>query len=232
MGLFNLFDPIAAAVLGGNNNAPKKAQPYVQPRPVPIHLGFAKANPDWNAATAPIAAASTHGWSANSLQSYLQTFQNLGGPVSKDHPIATDQSLFQPAGKPLTMEQAQQDPAKLLAEQTEAPGSANVIPSLVANSVGGAMSPAAASLYGRMLGAAPPAATAAAKASAVVPSMNPSDRPRPGTPGAYNANGTLNPMYGQAFKAGQQSLYSGMTPVQKQQANAIYNVSQPVPKLG
>lgn len=222
------FNPIASAMFGGSNSS-NKAKPYVQPQPVPTHLTLPTANPDWNTATVKVPPASQHGWSANSLQSYLQTFQRLGGPAQGSQ-MATNEQLFQPATNPgdVTFKEARKNPVQFMKDQTSAPGSENVIPSLVANSVGGDMSPAAASLYGRMLGATPPP---------VVAATAPATTPKPGAAYAGGGNPRLfgqrqDSAYNQGVQAGRDSFYKGMTPLQKQQANAVYNVTQPTsPRL-
>lgn len=218
MGFLDFINPIAAAVFGGGSVHAKTPMRNL----APVRLTLPQANPDWNTATVRAPVASQHGWSANSLQSYLQNFQNLGGPAAGQQ-IATNEQLFQPAlNQDPSFKEASKNPAKFMKDQASAPGSANVIPSLVANSVGGDMSPAAASLYGRMLGATPPNIVAA-----TAPATNPKppvdfSKPGPGNP--YIRNGA----YTAGFSAGQNSLYKGMTPLQRQQANAVYNVTQPV----
>lgn len=222
MGFLDFIDPIASAVFGGGASASKR-QPYVQPRPVPVHLGLPAANPDWNTATVKIPKASQHGWSGHSLQSYLQTFQRGAGPAPGQQ-IATNQQLFPNTGGPVSPDWGTLPNVANPSVQPSA-GQSDIIQSLVKNSVGGEMSPAAAALYGRMLGATPPPVVAAAPAT-----------PKPTSTGMQitRAGGTeglgklQTPAFSSAFRAGQDSLYQGMTPLQKQQANAIYNVTQPV----
>jgi hypothetical protein len=48
-----------------------------------------------------------------------------------------------------------------------------------------------------------------------------------GFPARYGA-GFNQTQYNKAFQAGKNSLYQGMTPLQRSQANAVYNVTQPV----
>jgi len=221
------FNPIAAALFGGGGNSTNNPKPYVQPQPVPVHLTLPQANPDWNTATVKVPAASQHGWSSNSLQSYLQTFQRLGGPATGNK-IATNEQLFQPATNPgsVSFNEASKNPEQFMKDQAGAPGTQNVIPSLVANSVGGDMSPAAASLYGRMLGATPPPIVAAtAPATTVKPEIPPYQGG--GNPRQFTNRNSSNNAYNSAFQAGRNSLYRGMSPLQRQQANAVYNVTQP-----
>jgi hypothetical protein len=210
MGMFDFIDPIASAVFGGGSSAVSaKPKTPVQLNPVPVRLTLPAANPDWNTATVKIPTPSQHGWSGHSLQSYLQTFQRGGGPAPGQQ-IATTQSLFPTAGGPVAP-----DWGKL----------PDVVQSLVKNSVGGDMSPAAAALYGRMLGATPPPVVAASSGNAPVKPVNPN-------PNNYahvgGSRGMQNTQYDQGFSAGQNSLYKGMTPLQRQQAQAVYNVTQPV----
>jgi len=223
MGLFDFIDPIASAVFGGDGASANVRRPYVQPRPVPVRLTLPQANPDWNTATVKIPTASQHGWSGNSLQSYLQTFQRGGGPAPGQQ-IATTQSLFPSAGSGPVAPDWGKLPNVQNPSVDPSAGPQDVIQSLVKNSVGGDMSPAAAALYGRMLGATPPPAVAATQPSTVKP------KPLPMNSDSGNPReAALRDMpYNQGFSAGQNSLYRGMTPLQKQQANAVYNVSQPV----
>ncbi len=229
MGLLSFIDPIAAQVFGHGGSKPSAPKPYIQPNPVPVHLTLPQANPDWNTATVKIPTASQHGWSGNSLQSYLQTFQRGGGPAPGSQ-SATNQSLFPGVGGPVAP-----DWNKMPNVQTPSvmpsSGPADLIQSLVKNSVGGEMSPAAAALYGRMLGATPPPAVAATSTT-TAPRAGGGTAPllAPGMQ-AGSVNGKANPnaaIYNNAFKAGQNSLYKGMTPLQRSQANAVYNVTQPV----
>jgi hypothetical protein len=210
MGLLSFIDPIAAQVFGHGGSKPPAPKPYIQPNPVPVHLTLPQANPDWNTATVKIPTASQHGWSGNSLQSYLQTFQRGGGPAPGDW------NKMPNVQTPSVMPSS---------------GPADLIQSLVKNSVGGEMSPAAAALYGRMLGATPPPAVAATSTT-TAPRAGGGTAPllAPGMQ-AGSVNGKANPnaaIYNNAFKAGQNSLYKGMTPLQRSQANAVYNVTQPV----
>jgi hypothetical protein len=227
MGLFDFIDPIASAVLGGDGGGgARRSSVPVQMRPVPTRLTLPSANPDWNTATVKLPKpplASQHGWSGNSLQSYLQNFQNLGGPAPGNQ-IATTASLFPNtgAGTPVAPDWTKL-PGVGAATIAPASGSPDIIQSLVKNSVGGEMSPAAAALYGRMLGATPPPAVAAAAPSA--------SKPPPSTVGGgevFHGRGMQFNQYQQGFSAGQNSLYKGMTPLQKAQASAVYNTTQPV----
>lgn len=225
MGFLNFIDPIAAAVFGGNGGGGHK-KPYVQPHPVPVRLTLPAAQPDWNTATVKIPTAplaSAHGWSGHSLQSYLQTFQRGGGPAPGQQ-IATTQSLFPNTGGPVAPDWGSLPHVETPSVEPSA-GQQDIIQSLVKNSVGGEMSPAAAALYGRMLGATPPPAVAATPAT-----PKPAGLPQigAGTGNPREAANRQGALYNQGFSAGQQSLYKGMTPLQKQQANAVYNVTQPV----
>ncbi len=104
-------------------------------------------------------------------------------------------------------------------------GSSDIIQSLVKNSVGGEMSSAAAALYGRMLGATPPPVVAAAPKSAVNPNNSGTMITRAG--GTEGFGRFRGGQFNQGFSAGQNALYKGMTQLQRQQANAVYNVTQP-----
>lgn len=223
MGLFNFANPLLSAILGGGGGGHKMKAPYVQPNPVPVHLTLPQANPDWNTATVKIPTASQHGWSGNSLQSYLQTFQRGGGPAPGNK-IATTQSLFPSTGGPVAPDWGTLPHVQTPSVEPSA-GPSDIIQSLVKNSVGGEMSPAAAALYGRMLGATPPPMVAATEPSTVKPKVI--------SPGVQGGNMQFSPNrqngpYQQGFAAGKESLYKGMTPLQKAQANAVYNVTQPV----
>jgi len=191
--------------------------------PIPVRFTLPAANPDWNTATVKLPKpplASQHGWSGSSLQSYLQNFQKFGGPAPGAQ-ASTTQSLFPGTGGPIAPDWSKL-PNTGTPAISPASGSQDIIQSLVKNSVGGEMSPAAAALYGRMLGATPPPAVAAA-----APVAKPMQAPafdREGNPrqtGEYNSG----------FSAGQNSLYKGMTPLQKQQSQAVYNVTQPTSRL-
>src|SRR6266566_7474203 len=127
--------------------------------PVPVRLTLPQANPDWNTATVKIPAASQHGWSGHSLQSYLQNFQRTGGPATGQQ-IATNQSLFPNIGGPVAPDWGSL-PGVQTTSVEPSTGQSDILQSLVKNSVGGEMSPAAAALYGRMLGATPPPVVAA-----------------------------------------------------------------------
>jgi hypothetical protein len=221
MGFLDFANPIAARIFGGDSGSGGTPKPHVQPSPVPVRMILPAANPDWNTATVKTPLASQHGWSGSSLQSYLQTFQRGGGPATGNN-IATPQQLFPGVGGPVAP-----DWSKLPNVETPsvAPSSGpqDVIQSLVKNSVGGEMSPAAASLYGRMLGATTPT-TVAATAPVTT-------KPKPVYYGGGNPRefgNRQNSFYDKGFTAGRDSLYRGMTPLQKSQANAVYNVTQPV----
>jgi len=190
--------------------------------PVPVRLTLPAALPDWNAATVKIPTASQHGWSGHSLQSYLQTFQRGGGPATGQQ-IASTQSLFPGAGGPVAPDWGSMP--KVANPSVEPSSGQDLIQSLVKNSVGGEMSPAAAALYGRMLGATPPPAVAATPAPTVKPGLPPIGA---GTGNPREAGMRQNSIYNQGVAAGKESLYRGMTPLQRQQANSVYNVTQPV----
>ena len=224
MGLFDFIDPVAAAIFGGGNDAPHQRKPYVQPHPVPVRLTLPQANPDWNTATVKIPTASQHGWSGHSLQSYLQTFQRGGGPAPGQQ-IATTNSLFPSAGSGPVAPDWGSLPKVATPSVQPSNGPSDIIQSLVKNSVGGEMSPAAAALYGRMLGATPPPAVAATPKPAA-PVVRP-PYTGGGDPREFGIK-TNSDQFNQGFSAGQDSLYKGMTPLQKQQANAVYNTTQPV----
>jgi len=223
MGFLDFANPLAAAIFGGGGGGGGKPKPLVQMKPVPVHLTLPSAQPDWNTATVKIPTASQHGWSGNSLQSYLQTFQRGGGPAPGQQ-IATTQSLFPNTGGPVAPDWGSMPKVATPSVEPSA-GGQDIIQSLVKNSVGGEMSPAAAALYGRMLGATPPPMVAATAPSTVKPSLPPIGA---GTGNPREAGIRQNSVYNQGFSAGKESLYRGMTPLQKQQANAVYNVSQPV----
>jgi hypothetical protein len=221
MSFLDFANPLAAAIFGGENRGGNKPSPYVQQHPVPVHLTLPTAQPDWNTATVKIPAASQHGWSGNSLQSYLQTFQRGGGPATGQR-IATTQSLFPNTGGPVAPDWGHMPKVANPSVEPSA-GQSDIIQSLVKNSVGGEMSPAAAALYGRMLGATPPPAVAATQPVTVKPVLSPYTGG--GNPRQFGMR--QNSEYSRGLDAGRQSLYKGMTPLQKSQANAVYNVAQP-----
>jgi hypothetical protein len=225
MSFLDFANPLAAAVFGGGNGGGNKPKPYIQPNPVPVHLTLPTAQPDWNTATVKIPTASQHGWSGNSLQSYLQTFQRGGGPATGQR-IATTQSLFPSTGGPVAPDWGSMPKVANPSVEPSA-GQSDIIQSLVKNSVGGEMSPAAAALYGRMLGATPPPAVAAAQPSTMKPSLPP--YLGGGNPRGFGMR--QRGEYNQGFDAGRDSLYKGMTPLQKSQARAVYNETQPVSSL-
>lgn len=224
-GWLNFFDPVAGVVLnrGGGSASKSKAAPATAPGLT--RLSLPTADPDWNAAKAPsIPSPSAHGWSANTLTSYLQAFQR--GVPKPGTQVATDQQLFQPADRAaLTQHQMYSNPKDLdaLLGHLETPG---VIPSLVATSTGGELSPGAASLYGRMLGTNPP--TAVSSQNVLAPTFKPTDV-KNNVGGVGDTNRRLHgPGAAQSAWSPQDSqLYKGMNPLQKTQALDSYNQTMP-----
>jgi hypothetical protein len=185
------------------------------------NLPLPVATPGWNTATVPLptsGAAAFHGWSANSLQSYLQAFQRVPGPAIGNQ-VATNAQIFPPVRPTLTADQAMMTPEALQksleAQNTQSPG---MVPSLVATSTGGQLSDAAAALYGRMLGTSVPA-----------PVMTDATKEKVHQHLRQQKDGGVPKLGGPSAA---ENLYKGMTPIQKQQALDQYNVTQPPVNLG
>lgn len=168
MGWLDFIDPIMGAMSGGggSKSAPHPIRIPGNRSTISPRLTLPRAHPDWDPNTAkPIPSPTLHGWSANSLGSYLKSFQ-IGQGTAPGVTGATDSQLFPaPSNAPLTPVQQQMDPQALakdlMGKEAPTPG---VVPALVASSTGGALSPGAAALYGRMLGGVPSPAESGANA--------------------------------------------------------------------